>query len=182
MTALAPELNAGHWFNTPEPLTLATLRGKVVVLHAFQMLCPSCVAHGTPQAEKLHRMFARSDEVMVIGMHTVFEHHAAMAELALAAFIHEYRSTLPIAIDQPGVDGPIPQTMQQYGMRGTPTTIVIDREGAVREHAFGQADDLALGVLVGSLLAAPTTELTEAEETAGGCDDAGCQVAAASVP
>lgn len=179
MTALAPELDASRWFNTPMPLSLAALRGKVVVLHAFQMLCPGCVAHGTPQAEKLHRMFVRSDEVVVIGLHTVFEHHAAMTEVALEAFIHEYRLTLPIAIDRSGVDGPIPQMMRRYGMRGTPTTVVIDREGVVREHAFGQVDDLALGVLVGSLVAAPATMLTEVKVTADGCDDAGCQVAAA---
>ena len=53
------------------------------------------------------------------------------------------------------------------------------REGVVREHAFGQVDDLALGVLVGSLVAAPATMLTEVKVTADGCDDAGCQVAAA---
>lgn len=181
MTALAPELDASRWFNTPAPLTLAALRGKVVVLHAFQMLCPGCVAHGTPQAEKLHRMFARAGEVVVIGLHTVFEHHAAMTDVALEAFIHEYRLTLPIAIDRAGVDDTIPRTMRRYGMRGTPTTIVIDRDGQVREHAFGQVDDLALGVLVGSLLAMPTAALTQPEEAAGGCDDAGCPLSTAVV-
>lgn len=118
----------------------------------------------------------------VIGLHTVFEHHAAMTEVALEAFIHEYRLTLPIAIDQPSEDGPIPQTMRRYGMRGTPTTIVIGRNGRVREHAFGQVDDLALGVLVGSLVAAPITPFTEADERTGRCDDAGCPLPGASVP
>lgn len=181
MTALAPELDTSRWFNARAPLTLADLRGKVVVLHAFQMLCPGCVTHGTPQTEKLHRMFATSGEVAVIGLHTVFEHHAAMTEVALEAFIHEYRLTLPVAVDWPGEDDPIPRTMRRYGMRGTPTTIVIDRSGLVREHAFGQVDDLALGVLVGSLLAVPTAASTQREEAAGGCDDAGCRLSTASV-
>ncbi|KMO33447.1 alkyl hydroperoxide reductase [Methylobacterium variabile] len=187
MTDNAPELDTGRWFNASGPLTLAALRGKVVVLHAFQMLCPGCVAHGTPQAETLHRMFARSGEVVVIGLHTVFEHHAAMTEAALEAFIHEYRLTLPVGVDRPGEDGPIPRTMRRYGMRGTPSTIVIDRDGVVREHAFGQVDDLALGVLVGSLVAASAVSTARAEvsgrcDDTGGCDDTGCPLPATSAP
>lgn len=46
----APELDVIQWFNTEEPPTLAGLRGRVVVLHAFQMLCPGCVRSGLPQA------------------------------------------------------------------------------------------------------------------------------------
>jgi hypothetical protein len=35
----APAWSTSRWFNTSEPLTLDTLRGRVVLLHAFQMLC-----------------------------------------------------------------------------------------------------------------------------------------------
>jgi hypothetical protein len=49
---MAPEIAAIRWFNS-EPLTLSALRGRVVLLHAFQMLCPGCVSHGTPQAKNL---------------------------------------------------------------------------------------------------------------------------------
>ena len=49
----APELVVESWFNTREPLTLADLRGRVVLLHAFQMLCPGCVAHnGRPDRRR----------------------------------------------------------------------------------------------------------------------------------
>jgi peroxiredoxin len=119
--AFPPELAVVRWFNTPSPLTLATFRGRVVVLHAFQMLCPGCVSHALPQAERLHRMFGGAG-VAVVGLHTVFEHHAAMTPVALEAFIHEYRLTFPIGVDEPGTDGPLPVTMARYGMRGTPTT------------------------------------------------------------
>ena len=56
--APAPPLQVAHWFNTPAPLTLDSLRGRVVVLHAFQMLCPGCVEHGIPQARRVHEAFA----------------------------------------------------------------------------------------------------------------------------
>ncbi|MFN9119583.1 MAG: redoxin domain-containing protein [Gemmatimonas sp.] len=153
MVATAPELAVSRWFNTPKPLSLAALRGKVVVLHAFQMLCPGCVQHALPQAERLHRLFADRSDVVVVGLHTVFEHHAAMAPSSLEAFIHEYRLTFPIAVDEASDTDAVPVTMRRFGMRGTPTTIVIDRAGRMVEQHFGQIDDLALGVLLGALAA-----------------------------
>ena len=148
----APELAVSQWFNTKENVTLAALRGRVVLLHAFQMLCPGCVSHGTPQAERIHRMFAGGD-VTVIGLHTVFEHHAAMTPVSLEAYIHEYRLTFAIGVDEAGTGTPIPVTMGRYQMRGTPTSILIGRDGSIRHHGFGQEQDLALGVIIGSLLA-----------------------------
>lgn len=140
----APEIAVSRWFNTPAPLSLAALRGRPVLLHAFQMLCPGCVAHGTPQAERAHRLFGDTD-LQVIGLHTVFEHHAAMTPVVLEAFIHEYRLTMPVGVDEAGSGTPIPVTMGRYRMRGTPTSILIGRDGAVLHHGFGQEDDMALG-------------------------------------
>lgn len=42
--------------------------------------------------------------------------------------------------------------MRRYEMRGTPTSIVIGRDGRIRHHGFGQEDDMALGALLGSLI------------------------------
>lgn len=149
---VASELEVLRWFNTDTPPTLASLRGRVVVLHAFQMLCPGCVSHGLPQAMKIHHAFSRKD-VEVLGLHTVFEHHAAMAPHALQAFLHEYRIAFPVGVDRPSPDGPVPRTMQAYGLRGTPSLVVIDRQGVVRLNHFGLIDDLPLGALIGTLVA-----------------------------
>ena len=96
----APELQVARWFNTGAPITLAGLRGKVVLVHAFQMLCPGCVTHAIPQAIRLHAL-AEPDDLAVLGLHTVFEHHAAMTPVALEAFLHEYRISFPVGVDQP---------------------------------------------------------------------------------
>lgn len=148
----APALEVAQWFNTPKALALSGLRGKVVVLHAFQMLCPGCVQHGIPQAQRIEAQFER-DDVEVIGLHTVFEHHDVMSPAALKAFIHENRLTFPIAVDQPDGAGGVPRTMRRYSMRGTPTLVLIDRQGALRFQQTGQVDDLALGALIGQLMA-----------------------------
>lgn len=138
-----PELDVSRWFNTSVPLTLAGLKGRAVVLFAFQMLCPGCVAHALPQAKRLHELF-RDEEVQVLGLHTVFEHHAANSAETLEAFIHEYRLPFPIGIDRPDGENP-PRTMQAYEMRGTPTLLLFDRQGRLRRHYLGQVDDLRLG-------------------------------------
>lgn len=117
-SSIASELAVSRWFNTPQPLTLAELKGRPVLIHAFQMLCPACVAHGTPQVEKAHRMFRQTD-LQVVGLHTVFEHHAAMSPAALEAFIHEYGLTMPIGIDEVGSDGRASVTMRRCSMQGT---------------------------------------------------------------
>ena len=42
--------------------------------------------------------------------------------------------------------------MAAYGMRGTPSMIMVDREGRLAYHSFGAADDLALVMLLGRML------------------------------
>lgn len=151
---LAPELQVAQWINTLTPVTLAGLRGKVVVVEAFQMLCPGCVMHGLPQAQRVQRAF-HNEDVAVIGLHTVFEHHAAMTPVSLQAFLYEYRITFPVGVDAPSSDGPVPRTMAAYSMRGTPTLLLIDRKGYLRHHHFGQVDDLVLGAQIAMLAAEP---------------------------
>jgi peroxiredoxin len=150
----APPWTTREWFGIDHAVQLIDLRGKVVVLHAFQMLCPACVHHGLPQAQRIQATFAAAD-VAVIGLHTVFEHHAAMTPVSLQAFLHEYRITFPVGVDAPSDDArnPIPVTMQAYGMQGTPSLMLIDRQGHLRQHAFGTVADLALGACIATLLA-----------------------------
>jgi hypothetical protein len=149
-TNYAPELLVQAWFNTDRALLLAGLRGRVVVLAAFQVLCPNSIAHGVPQAQRIYETFAPSD-VAVIGLHTTFEHHDAFNTAVLKAFIHEYRLKFPIGLDQPNNNGPIPHTMERYKMRGTPSLVLIDKHGMVRKHTFGAVDDLRLGAEIGAL-------------------------------
>ncbi|MBN8228753.1 redoxin family protein [Corallococcus macrosporus] len=178
---LAPAWRTTTWLNTPEPLTLERLRGKVILLHAFQMLCPGCVARGIPQAQRVAELFAGAP-LAVVGLHTVFEHHEAMKLESLRAFLHEYRVKFPVGVDAPGEGGnPIPQTMDAYAMRGTPTTVLIDAQGRLRRQLFGVHDDLLLGAELQTLLLEaqagpvsgvqrPATEVLPA----AACDASGC--------
>ena len=176
---LAPELQTSDWINTLEPITLASLLGKVVVLHSFQMLCPGCVQVGIPQAQKIYEEFD-PEKVAVIGLHTVFEHHSVMGKEALEVFAHEYRLRFPIGIDRYGEDDKgLPLTMSAYQMQGTPTLILIDKVGKLRLHKFGHISDLTLGCSIGTLL----SERIESTESPVGsqknidlCDEDGCKI------
>lgn len=148
----APEIQTSRWFNTSQPLTLHELRGRVIVLIAFQMLCPGCVSRTIPLALRLDQTFDH-DELAVIGLHTVFEHHEVMTPQALEVFLSEYRVNFPVGCDTPDPNGgAIPMSMRAYGMQGTPTLILIDSHGNRRAQHFGVHDELVLGAEVGLLL------------------------------
>lgn len=153
----APEWSVSRWFNA-DALTLASLRGRPVFLHAFQMLCPGCVQHAVPQSLKVAAAFAKTD-LAVIGLHTVFEHHHAMGPEALAVYLHENRIAYPVGVDAHQGDDPqqhpLPLTMHAYAMQGTPTLCLIDRRGNLRGQQFGLVDDLRLGAEIATLLAEP---------------------------
>lgn len=144
-TVMAPPWRTSEWLNTSAPIDLAALRGRVVVALAFQMLCPGCVAHAIGQMKAVQELFGPQD-VVVVGLHTVFEHHEAMTVTALRAFVHEYGIHFPVGVDTPADDGsPIPQTMATYRMQGTPTLLLINRAGSLRRQIFGHIPDLRLG-------------------------------------
>jgi hypothetical protein len=146
----APELQVQTWYNTDQPLLLSALRGRVVVLVAFQVLCPKSLSCGIPQAQRIFETFEPQD-VMVIGLHTTFEHHDAVGPAVIKAFIQEYRLRFPIAVDLPTIGSPIPHTMDRFKMRGTPSLALIDRQGLLRKHTFGAVDDLRIGAEIGAL-------------------------------
>jgi len=152
----APELAVTRWFNTADNPTLAGLRGEVVVLEAFQMLCPGCVSHGLPQAKRIQQTFG--GHVTVLGLHCVFEHHEAMTPVSLEAFLYEYRITFPVGVDAHTPGTTLPVTMGRYELRGTPSLVAIDRAGRIRLNAFGQADDLAVGAILARLIDEPRPE------------------------
>ena len=124
---------------------------------------------------------ARKVRLPLIGLHTVFEHREVMGSPALQAFIHEYRLPFPIGIDQADETGPLPVTMSQWGLRGTPSVVLLDRQGRARLHRFGVVDDLVLGAAIGQLLAeSPAVAASVLPDRVGtgkarpACDGEGC--------
>ena len=152
MPMTTPHWTVAEWLNSDRPLTLSDFQGRIVVLEAFQMLCPGCVAHGLPLLQQIQATFDAAD-VAVLGLHTVFEHHEAQgSRAALAAFLHEYRIHFPVGIDAQRSGSRLPATMADYEMRGTPTLVLFDRNGQRVQQFFGQVSALGVGANIGALL------------------------------
>ncbi|HSH14261.1 MAG TPA: TlpA disulfide reductase family protein [Desulfurivibrionaceae bacterium] len=150
----APPWQVTGWLNAPAALTPDALRGQVVVLVVFQMLCPSCVSQALPQALRVHHQFPLG-QVAVVGLHSVFEHHAVMNAEALRAFLQQYRIPFAVGIDAHDSGKGTPLTMRAYALEGTPSLVLIDRGGRLRLKHFGRIEDLRLGAEIAALLAEP---------------------------
>src|SRR5688572_28004561 len=64
----APEITGGRgWLNTDKPLSLAALKGKVVLLDFWTYGCINCI-HIIPDLKKLEAKYP--NELVVIGVHS----------------------------------------------------------------------------------------------------------------
>ena len=93
----APELEGGRgWLNTGAPLSLAALRGKVVLVDFWTYSCINCI-RTVPHVQAWHERYAR-DGLVVVGVHTpefAFERDPANVRRAVA----DFGITYPVAID-----------------------------------------------------------------------------------
>jgi peroxiredoxin len=144
-----PEFQTSAWLNTDTSPKLKDLKGKVVVVAAFQQHCPGSVKHGLPQAARLAHVFS-DDEVVIIGLNTPFEHTDKQTKQTLAAFVEEHGLSFPVALDKANGKG-LPKTMEAFEIQGTPTVLIFDRQGRLRRHYLGQVDDLRIGAEVMAL-------------------------------
>src|SRR5579859_5541314 len=107
----APELNGAAWLNTDHPLTLAELRGKLVVLDFWTYCCINCM-HILPDLRYLEEKYPH--DLVIIGIHSPkFANERVNEQLRLA--IQRYNIHHPIAND------PMLSVWQQYRVHAWPT-------------------------------------------------------------
>ncbi|MFD7548205.1 NHL domain-containing thioredoxin family protein [Streptomyces sp. NPDC059816] len=139
----APELvGAGGWLNTGgKELTLADLRGRIVILDFWTFCCVNClhVLDELRELEERHR-----DTVVIVGVHSPkFAHEAEHA--AVVDAVERY------GVEHPVLDDPELATWKQYAVRAWPTLVVIDPEGYVVAQHAGEGHAHALARLVAEL-------------------------------
>ena len=134
----APEWKIDTWDGLADgkkSLDIADLKGKVVYLYCFQSWCPGCHSHGFPTLKKVQEEFKDADDVAFVAVQTVFEGHAANKHDRGTKIVRDkFRLDVPVGHD--GAEGKRPSIMQGYKTRGTPWTIIIDKDGIVRFNAF----------------------------------------------
>ena len=142
---LAPELAVSEWFNSPAALTLAALRGRPVFLHSFQLLCPTVSSNPSAGPSYRARFPQRSSGDR--HPHSV-RTPCCDAARTLRGFLHEYRIKHPVGVDLADELSDTPVTMQRFCLRGTPSSVLIGRDGFIVHHAFGVDDDIAVGARI----------------------------------
>jgi thiol-disulfide isomerase/thioredoxin len=140
----APELSgAGGWVGTPSALSLAALRGKVVLLDFWTFCCANCL-HVIEELRPLEHEFA--DVLVVVGVHSPKFAHEADHDAVVAA-VERYDVRHPV-IDDPGL------TMwRQYAVRAWPTLVLVDPEGYVVAQASGEGHAAGLAEVIRDLVA-----------------------------
>lgn len=142
----APELvGAGGWLNTGgKALTLASLRGRIVLLDFWTSCCVNCL-HVLDELRPLEQRFA--DVLVVVGVHSPkFAHEADHATVVAAVERYEVRHPV---LDDPGL-----QTWSQYAVRAWPTLCVVDPEGYLVHVASGEGHAEGLARVIEALVAA----------------------------
>ena len=141
---LAPEFTGiDHWINS-SPLTLAGLRGKVVLVDFWTYSCINCI-RTLPYVEGWYQKYAPQGFV-VVGVHTpefAFEHDTSNVVAAASRF----GLTYPIAQDNEY------STWTAYNNEYWPADYLIDATGHIRDTHFGEGDYLQTEATIRSLLA-----------------------------
>jgi DNA-binding beta-propeller fold protein YncE len=116
----APEFPGGHtWFNVREPLTLASLKGKAVLLDFWTLGCINC-QHIIPDELRLEREFG--DALVIIGVHSG-KYDREHEDESIREAIVRYGLEHPVLNDADFV------IWSMYGVRAWPTLVLIDPAG-----------------------------------------------------
>ncbi|MET0623143.1 MAG: thioredoxin family protein, partial [Pyrinomonadaceae bacterium] len=140
----APELEGGRgWLNTARPLTLAGLRGKVVLLDFWTYGCVNCI-HVIPDLKRLEEKYP--NELVVIGVHSAkFDNEKETENIR--------RIVLRYGVEHPVVNDADFRIWNAYAVRAWPTLVVVDPAGYVAGYASGEGNYDVLDKAIGELVA-----------------------------
>ncbi|MGI8786377.1 MAG: thioredoxin-like domain-containing protein [Pyrinomonadaceae bacterium] len=125
----APELVGGRgWLNTDKPLSIAGLKGKVVLLDFWTYGCINCI-HIIPEIKKLETKYSKN--LVVIGVHSAkFDNEKNTENIR--------KIILRYGIEHPIVNDADFKIWDAYAIRAWPGLVVIDPDGYVIKTIFGE--------------------------------------------
>jgi DNA-binding beta-propeller fold protein YncE len=127
----APSLDgAVDWLNVPAPITMAQLRGKVVILDFWTYGCVNCM-RVLKDLKTLEQRFR--DELVVIGIHSPkFPNERDTDNLR--------RILLRYEIEHPVANDADMAIWRRYGVQAWPTRVIIDPAGNLVGTAMGEGN------------------------------------------
>ena len=116
--------------------TLSALKGKVVLVNFWATSCTVCIAE-MPKLVQTHEKYRQR------GLETVAVAMAYDPPDRVFAYAEQNKLPFRVALDLSG------QAMQAFGgIRGTPTTFLLDRKGNIVRRFEGEPDFGKLGALI----------------------------------
>ena len=127
----APEISGGRgWLNTDKPLSIAALKGKIVLLDFWTYGCINCI-HIIPDLKKLEAKYAK--ELVVIGIHSAkFQNEKETENIR--------RIILRYEIEHPVYNDSEYAVWQSYAVRAWPTQVLIDPAGYIVGGVSGEGN------------------------------------------
>lgn len=142
----APDITNPTWLNS-EPLRLAELKGKVVMVEFWTFGCYNC-RNVEPYVKQWHQKYADQGFV-VIGVHSPeFSHEREIDNVRRYIKDHDIRFAVPIDNDF--------STWNAYGNRYWPAMYLIDKRGVIRHVRVGEGGYQDTEARIQSLLAEPS--------------------------
>ena len=140
----APEFPTGlEWINTPGPLTLDDLRGKVVLLDFWTYGCINCI-HILPDLERLESEYP--DELIVVGVHSAkFPNEGETTNLR--DIVQRYDIKHPVVNDKDF------DVWDSWGANAWPTVALIDPTGRAVGIRAGEGVYEAVEPVIAGLVA-----------------------------
>src|ERR671932_1067472 len=140
----APELEGGRgWLNTDRPLSIAALRGKVVLLDFWTYGCVNCM-HIIPDLKRLEAKYA--NQLVVVGVHSAkFENEKETENIR--------RIILRYELEHPVVNDADFSIWQAYAVRAWPTRYLIDPAGYAFARIEGEGQYEEIDKLIGDTVA-----------------------------
>jgi thiol-disulfide isomerase/thioredoxin len=132
-----------QWFNVAKPVTIASLRGRIVILDFWTEGCINCI-HIIPILRGIEQKFP--EQVAVIGVHSpkfAEEKSAGSVKDAIARY----------EIRHPIVHDPKMSIWQAYDIQAWPTLVVIGTDGNIIGQIPGEPDPDRFGKAIGDLVA-----------------------------
>jgi len=125
----APEIGQ-TWVNSP-PITLHSLRGRVVLVDFWDYTCVNCL-RTLPYVVEWHRRYADKG-LSVIGVHAPEFYFARTKELVAAA-VERFGIPYPVVMDNAYM------IWQAFANKCWPAKYLIDTDGYIRFFHFGEGD------------------------------------------
>ncbi len=125
----APELTGGiGWLNTDKPLSLAGLKGKIVLLDFWTYGCINCI-HIIPKIKELEAKYG--DQLVVIGVHSAKFDNEKDTE-NIRKIIVRY------GVEHPVINDANFKIWDAYAIRAWPGLVLIDPDGYIVGRWFGE--------------------------------------------